>query len=68
MSETDRGKLSYAYALAKKKEIEDNPHITVEGKDHIKTFNGSNLTEFTALRKAYRDERSYSYKSRKRFL
>ena len=57
MSETDRGKQDYAFALAKKKEIEDNPHITVEGKDAVKTFNGSNLTEFSALRKAYRDEK-----------
>lgn len=53
MSETDRGKQDYAYALARKKEIEDNPNIIVEGKDHIKTFNGSNLTEFTALNQAY---------------
>ena len=57
MSETDRGKQDYAYALAKKKEIEDNPHIIVEGKDHIKTFNGSNLTEFAALKEAYRQEK-----------
>ena len=57
MSETDRGKQDYAYALARKKEIEDNPNITVEGKDHIKTFNGSNLTEFAALRKAYDEEK-----------
>ena len=57
MSETDRGKQDYAFALARKKEIEDNPHITVEGKDHIKTFNGSNLTEFAALRKAYDEEK-----------
>ena len=57
MSETDRGKQDYAFALARKKEIEDNPHITVEGKDHIKTFNGSNLAEFTALNQAYVDEK-----------
>ena len=43
----------YDYALAKKKEIEDNPHITVEGKDAVKTFNGSNLAEFAALNQAY---------------
>lgn len=47
----------YDHALARKKEIEDNPHIIVEGKDHIKTFNGSNLAEFSALRKAYREEK-----------
>lgn len=43
----------YDYALARKKEIEDNPNITVEGKDAVKTFNGSNLAEFAALNQAY---------------
>lgn len=53
MSETDRGKQDYAFALARKKEIEDNPFISVEGKDHITTFTGHNLADFATFNQAY---------------
>lgn len=46
MSETDRGKQDYAYALAKKKEQEDSEFITVTDTNNVPTFTGNGAKDF----------------------